>query len=211
MVLDRAFSLACTLTLALKLAIVFLCTAPASTLSLHHIRHSQLQLGQRILSSRCRIVPTASKAIYIDEHEKQYNQPAVFGAVSGAPLLGAVVTTLIAAPALQSAPKLFFLHVAGMASGALVFFLASLSAVRSRGEAARVQLAPNRRVTLTNHVKTHFYLYLATATSWAVGVGSIVAMKARQGRPHLTSAHSRVGAASLLVYCAAWFAAELKV
>ena len=137
----------------------------------------------------------------------------LWGMLNRQTALGAAVATLIISGAVaQGPPRLFLLHVAGMALGAFAFLPAALGATRSRAAAAQAAANPaDRRPTLTRHIQAHFACSVAATLCWAAGLAGIVLTKNVQGKAHLTSFHSWLGFAAVLLWAAAGIAAELKV
>ena len=124
----------------------------------------------------------------------------------------AVATSIITGAVAQGPPRLFLLHVAGMALGAFAFLPAALGATRSRAAAAQATANPvDRRPTLTRHIQAHFACSVAASLCWTAGLAGIVLTKNVQEKEHLASVHSWLGVTAVSLWAAAGITAELKV
>ena len=128
-------------------------------------------------------------------------------AISGA-VCGALLITLQQAPP----PNLFALHVASMAP-MLPLGTAAVSTVRQRLTRPTTKLpdaAARRRrgewLMIRHFVASALALYIA-----AFGLVAIALHKNALGRPHLSTAHSRLGAAAWLLWLLAYVSAQPHV
>lgn len=109
-------------------------------------------------------------------------------------------------------PTSLFMYHPMLAAGAAPLATLATISVRSRIKAARNSpkgVAPQN--VLKRRIKLHVLLSAAATASLAGGVGAIVVNKNRLARSHLVSAHSKLGAAAVVLWLAALVAAELKV
>ena len=138
------------------------------------------------------------------------NVGPLWGTVTRQSLVGAAVAALlVSGAAAQGPPRLFLLHVTGMALGACFFLPAAVEATRSRAAAAQAAADPaRRRLTLTRHIQAHFTCSVLTAMCWAAGLTGIVLTKNALGKAHVASLHAWLGACAVFLWVAAGLAAE---
>tara|TARA_B110001452_G_scaffold173754_1_gene145615 strand:+ start:319 stop:1137 length:819 start_codon:yes stop_codon:yes gene_type:complete len=132
-------------------------------------------------------------------------QLALSAAVSAVPLVQLAASS-------ATLPPLLVLHVGAMAP-TLPLGLAALSTIRSRKlrPARPPPDAAARKLRMERFVHAHFLTSAAALYVAVVGVAAIISNKVLLGRPHLRTPHAWAGAATLLLWTAAYLAAQPHV
>jgi len=111
-------------------------------------------------------------------------------------------------------PTNLFLYHPLLAALIIPSSTAATIAVRSRIEAARAAAKDSGsrgRQVLERRIKAHFAFNVVATLSALGAVSAIAANKARLGKSHLLSTHSRIGAASVVIWLGALLVAEKNV
>ena len=136
-------------------------------------------------------------------------RPQLKGALPTAAALG-VWGTVMASPALASAPLLFRLHVV-LLSPMVPLGTAAVASARRRLSRPTGAPTTNRRARATWLIQTHFVLSAGALYLACAGLLAIWLHKERTGKPHFASLHGRAGSATLLLWLGSYAAAQLQV
>ena len=137
------------------------------------------------------------------------HRPQLKGALPTAAALG-VWGTVMASPALTSAPLLFRLHVV-LLSPMVPLGTAAVASARRRLSRPTGAPTTNRRARATRLIQTHFVLSAGALYLACAGLLAIWLHKERTGKPHFATLHGRAGSATLLLWLGSYAAAQLQV